>query len=573
MKRTSTHRLGLALLLAASCGAAFGQADPASKPAAPKKAAPSPEAERYNKVVSDFNTATRTFSDAKSSNNPDLLKTANGEIAANITELQALAQTPTYRNDPTVHNLIGYLYLTQDQPAKAIPELQTTASELQAAIPGLQAAAQARPQDRDAQNSLTTAQNNLLDVRNNLGNALQQTQHYDEAAVQYRAVLDDLKPGTSGSDATVPDAGRVKFNLATVLGQAGKTDEALALFGELAASPNAEAPTLKNYGFFLAKAGRNAEAADALRKAAEKDPKDAPTWLSAGELYAKIQRYDDAIATLTRAVGPDVSPALDAAGQYDAYFALGEANAAKSNTNEAIRDFDTAAGLEPQNAVPVYNKGVLQEQAGLKPDAEASYRSALAKDPGSVQIQTALGLVLADEGSAAESATLLAQAAPKLTQDAKAAAIYARLGDDYAKQKDYANADQARRQALALNPDDADTHLALADSLMARRQYVAALAEYDAAAKLRPNVAAIQDQRGVAYKNLKQYPKALRAFQQALALDPGNAQVQNNIGVLYELLGKRASAIVAYKKALALDPNLEIARRNLSRFAHKTASY
>lgn len=538
MNYSQANRLGLMLLLAASCSAAFGQAAPNPKPAA-KRAVPNPAVDRYNKVVNDFNKATQDFNSAKNANNPDLLKTANAEVAANITDLEALARTPEYRNDPTVHNLIGYLYLTQSNPTGAIPELQTTV--------------RLKPDN--------------LDARNNLGNALQQMQRYDEAAEQYRYVLDHftLTPGL--------DPARIKFNLATVLGQAGKTDEALALFGELAAAPSPDAATLKNYGFFLAKAGRNGEAADTLRKAADQDPRDAAVWLSAGELYTKAQRYDDAIATLTKAVGPDVSPGLDVAGRYDAYFALGEANAAKSNTNEAIKDFDTAAGLQPQNAVPVYNRGVLQEQAGLKSDAETSFRSALAKDPGSVQIQTALGLLLADEGNAAESATLLAQAAPKLTQDAKAAPIYARLGDQYAKQKDYAKADQARRQALALNPDDADVRLALAASDMDRRQYVAALAEYDAAAKLRPTDPAIQSGRGVAYKNLKQYPKALRAFQQALTLDPSNAQVQNNIGVLYELLGNRASAIIAYKKALALNPSLETARRNLNRFAHKQASY
>jgi len=538
MKRPSTNRLGLVLLLVGTCSAAFGQASPSSRPASSKKTVPNPAVEHYNTVVNNFNTATRDFNNAKNTNNSDSLKKANAEIVANIAELGALAKTPEYGNDPTVHNLIGYLYLTQNDPALAIPELQTTV--------------RLKPDN--------------LDARNNLGNALLQQMRYDEAAEQYRYVLDHFTP-TPG---LIPD--RIKFNLATVLGQAGKTDEALALFGELAAAPKPDATTLKNYGFFLAKAGRSEEAADALRKAAESDPKDAATWLSAGELYAKVRRYDDAIATLTKAVGPDVSPSLGATGQYDAYFALGEANAAKTNTNEAIKDFDMAAGLQPQNAVPVYNKGVLQEQAGLKPDAEASYRSAFAKDPGSVQIQTALGLLLADEGNAAEAATLLAQAAPKLTQDAKAAPIYARLGDQYAKQKDYANADQARRQALALNPDDADVRLALADSYMTRRQYVAALAQYDAAAKLRPTDPAIQNGRGVAYKDLKQYPKALRAFQQALTLGPANAQVQNNIGVLYELLGNRASAIVAYKKALALNPNLEIARRNLSRFAHKPAS-
>jgi len=538
MKQTPISRLALALLLTASCGAVFGQA-PGAKPAASKKAAPNPALDRYNNAVNHFNRATQDFNAAKNAGNADLLKRADAEVAASTTELEGLAQTPDYANDPTIHNLIGYLYLTQDNSASAIPQLQTTV--------------RLKPDN--------------LDARNNLGNALRQQQRYDESAEQYRFVLDHLKPGTTGLNAA-----RIKFNLATVLGQAGKTDEALALFGELAAS-NPDAATYKNYGFFLQKAGRSAEAADALRKAAEQDPKDAAAWLNAGELYAKGQRYDDAIAALTKAVGPDVDPKLDVVGQYDAYFALGAANAAKSNTNEAIKDFDTAAGLQPQNAVPVYNKGVLQEQAGLKSDAEASYRSALAKDPASVQIQTALGLLLADEGNAAESATLLAQAAPNLTQNAKSALIYARLGDQYAKQKDFAKADQARRQALALNPEDADTRLALADSNMTRRQYVAALAQYDAAAKLRPNDPAIQNQRGVAYKNLKQYPKALQAFKQALALDPSNAQVQNNIGVLYELLGNKAQAVTAYKKALALNPSLEVARRNLSRFARKQDSY
>jgi tetratricopeptide (TPR) repeat protein len=538
MKQTPISRLALALLLTASCGAAFGQA-PGAKPAASKKAAPNPALDRYNNAVNHFNRATQDFNAAKNAGNADLLKRADAEVAASATELEGLAQTPDYANDPTIHNLIGYLYLTQDNSASAIPQLQTTV--------------RLKPDN--------------LDARNNLGNALRQQQRYDESAEQYRFVLDHLKPGTTGLNAA-----RIKFNLATVLGQAGKTDEALALFGELAAS-NPDAATYKNYGFFLQKAGRSAEAADALRKAAEQDPKDAAAWLNAGELYAKGQRYDDAIATLTKAVGPDVDPKLDVVGQYDAYFALGAANAAKSNTNEAIKDFDTAAGLQPQNAVPVYNKGVLQEQAGLKSDAEASYRSALAKDPASVQIQTALGLLLADEGNAAESATLLAQAAPNLTQNAKSALIYARLGDQYAKQKDFAKADQARRQALALNPEDADTRLALADSNMTRRQYVAALAQYDAAAKLRPSDPAIQNGRGLAYKNLKQYPRALQAFQRALALDPSNAQVQNNVGVLYELLGNKAQAVTAYKKALALNPSLEIARRNLSRFARKQDSY
>ena len=167
----------------------------------------------------------------------------------------------------------GYLFLTQSNPTAAIPELQTT---------------------------VQLAPNNL-DARNNLGNALRQTSQYDASAVQYQYVLDH--PAAGG-----PDPARVKFNLATVLGQAGRTDESLALFSQLTTGGSTDANVYKNYGFFLQKAGRTADAAAALQKSASLNPKDASASLSAGELFAKAGQYDDAIASLNQAVGPGARP-------------------------------------------------------------------------------------------------------------------------------------------------------------------------------------------------------------------------------------------------------------------------
>ncbi len=501
----------LAVLFAAGLPLAAAPAKPADQTAAPNTA-------QYNQAINDFNAATGGKDPAKTQ--------------TTISELKALALTPQYKSDPTVHNLLGYLYLTQANPTAAIPELQTT---------------------------VTLAPNNL-DARNNLGNALRQTNQYDAAAAQYQYILDH--PAAGG-----PAPAAVKLNLATVLGQAGRLDESLALFSQLTASGTTDPSVYKNYGFFLQKAGRSADAAAALQKAASLNPKDASASLSAGELFAKSGQYDSAITCLTQAVGPGVSPKLDPAAEYDAYFALGESYAAKSDGADAIKEFDTASQLQPQNAAPLYNKGVLQQQAGQSADAEASYRTALAKDPNNPQTQTALGILLADRGNTAEAITLLSSGASKLPQTASAAPYYSRLGDLYAKQNDYSDANQARLQALSLSPDDADTRVALADSDMTQHQYVSALTQYDLAAQARPNDAAIQNQRGVAYKNLRQYPRALAAFKQAAALSPTNAQVQNNIGVIYELLGKRPLAIAAYKKALSLNPQLAEARQNLGRFS------
>ncbi len=522
----------LLMLASGSAAAPVQAADPAKSPA---NAAP--RLDPYNTALSNFNKATQARGAAI---DPASREAADTLIDANIQELQTVAASPALQADKekqaTLHNLVGYLYLSQQQPEQAIPELQQTV----ALNPG------------------------NLEAHNNLGNALRQTGRFEEAATQYGYVLDHRTP-----DSTTPDPTRVKFNQATALGQAGKTEEALALFAQLTANGAGDAATYKNYGFFLQKDGRGPEAAAALHHSAVLNPKDGSAWLGAGELYQRAGQNDEAIDSLTHALAPTVSPAQDVASQYDAHFTLGEAYAAKNDTNEAITQFDTAAALQPNNATPVYNKGVMQEQAGLKNEAIASYREALVRDSSNLPAQTALGLLLADLGQNEEAATVLTQASSRLPQDAQAAPVYARLGDVRAAQKNYAGANDARREALVLNPADVQTRLAWADSLMMQKQYVSALTQYTAAASARPDDAGIQNQRGVAYQKLKQYPKALVAFKKAAALNPQSAQAQNNIGVIYENLNQRPQAIAAYKRALMLDSNLVVARDNLKRFAPK----
>ncbi len=302
-------------------------------------------------------------------------------------------------------------------------------------------------------------------ARNNLALALSESNppRYDEAAAQYKAILDSLAllppPSSPNPTNTILESTRIKFSLATTLGQAGRLDEALTQFGELddTLSPtlsslqgddkNFAANVYKNYGYLAMKANQSPKAADAMSKAATLNPKAADVWLESGELYAQQGSQDEAIAALTNAVGPGVDPPLDTARAYDAHFALAQAHNAKGETNEAINEFDLAAHLQPQNAVPLYNKAVLQQQMQLNADAAASYRSALALDPGDLQTQTALGLLLADQGNNAEAASLLSQAAPRLPQEqpadrVKAAVVYARLADVQAKQKKYADANE-----------------------------------------------------------------------------------------------------------------------------------
>ena len=524
---------------------------------------------QYDAAVKSFGAATESYRAAKASGDAAALTTADAAMTQSASAIQALLQKPRYQNaeGETLQSMLGYESLLRGDAAQAIPALE--------------AAVRLNPNDMDA--------------RYNLGNELQEVQppRYAEAADQYRAVL-ALLEGTAGATANAGPAPHraltvngVKFSLATALGQAGQTDEALKTFKEISdPSQNPSAAVLKNYGFFLVQGGNDLEAAQALDQAAQVDPKDAVTWLNAGALYAKLGKNEQAITDLNNAVGPSVAPPLNATSAYAAHFALGQAYAA-GDPNRAILEFKAASQLQPDVPKASYNEGILEQQRGLNADAEASFRAANAaadkldaKDPAAVktqaQIEAALGMLLADEGRAAdlpEAASLLSQAVAKMPQDAQAAPIYARLGDVYAKQNDHDKANDARVQALALNPADANTRLALADSYVAQKQYVLALAQYDQAARDIPNdsahrtsQASIQNQRGVIYENLRQYKKAQEAFKQALVLNPYLAPAQNNLGVTYELLNKNsAAALAAYRRAHKLDSGLPEAGFNLNR--------
>ena len=526
--------------------------------------------DQYDAAIKGFGAATESYRTAKVGSDTAALVTADAAMTQSAAAIQALLQKPRYQNSEgeTLQSMLGYQSLLRGDATHAVSSLET--------------AVRLNPND--------------IDARYNLGNEFQEVQppRYAEAADQYRAVLALLEnpSGAGPKTGLAPHrnltANGVKFNLATALGQAGQMDEALKTFKEIAdPSQNPSAAVLKNYGFFLDKAGNELEAAQALDQAAQADPKDAVTWLNAGTLYAKLGKNDQATTDLNNAIGPNVAPPLSAANAYSAHFALGQAYAT-GDPNRAITEFKAASQLQPDLPKPLYNEGVLEQQRNLNADAEASFRAANAladkldatKDPNAVQTQAqaeaALGLLLAKEGRTAdlaEAASLLSQAAAKIPQDVKAAPIYARLGDVYAKQNDTDKAEQARVQALALDPADANTRLALADSYVAQKQYVLALAQYDQASRDIPNdsahrtsQAAIQNQRGVIYENLRQYKKAQEAFQQALVLNPYLAPAQNNLGVTYELLNKNsAAARVAYRKAHKLDSGLPEAGFNLNR--------
>jgi Tfp pilus assembly protein PilF len=117
--------------------------------------------------------------------------------------------------------------------------------------------------------------------------------------------------------------------------------------------------------------------------------------------------------------------------------------------------------------------------------------------------------------------------------------------------------------ALAVTPDNYRAHVGLADALMDQGRPADAVAEYQAAARLVPRAAAVQNSLGLALTVAGRLDDAAAAYAAAVALDPGFADAHDNLGAMLARLGRPDEAITHYRAAIRIDPSLALAHNNL----------
>ncbi len=161
-----------------------------------------------------------------------------------------------------------------------------------------------------------------------------------------------------------------------------------------------------------------------------------------------------------------------------------------------------------------------------------------------------------------EVAALAARAAPLARRTARAArAREGELGaeDWFAlgfelEAADPAEARDAYRRTLELDPHHADAHLNLGRILHELGQVAAAEQHYRKALALRPEDATALFNLGVALEDDGRVAEALAVYQRAVAADPDFADAYFNLAGVYEKLGQKAAALrqlKAYRKLVA----------------------
>jgi type IV pilus biogenesis/stability protein PilW len=113
--------------------------------------------------------------------------------------------------------------------------------------------------------------------------------------------------------------------------------------------------------------------------------------------------------------------------------------------------------------------------------------------------------------------------------------------------------------------DDPAVHIERGLTYLSQGQFEWAIAEYDKAIELDPNLAEAYVRRAFVYKVLGQYEQAMADYDKAIELSPNNAMFYNDRGFAYAEQEQYESAIRDYNKAIELSPdhpNIDYAYNN-----------
>jgi len=146
-----------------------------------------------------------------------------------------------------------------------------------------------------------------------------------------------------------------------------------------------------------------------------------------------------------------------------------------------------------------------------------------------------------------------------LGPDAMAASEQVGRGIEAFEKEDLADAERAYREAIRLDPKNAEGYTGLGAVLAQRGKDKEAVAAFEAAIERAPESSRAYSGLAVARIGLGDIQGAREAFETAVSLDPESAEARFGLGMLYLTVGEKARALDQIR---ALEPlNADLARQ------------
>lgn len=311
-----------------------------------------------------------------------------------------------------------------------------------------------------------------------------------------------------------------------------------------------------------------AKAIQHLLRIVAADHRDRQARLELATMYLKAGRYQDA---------RDEFSSLIEAGDEDSLAQAAEARLGLTlfylnKYRESAARLDSCLERYPHSSEAACYRG--QVEAAINPGSPlilSSFRRALSLNPGYVEAlyQRARYYMNKADATTEDYHKARADLLAVLDSEPLHAKAHSRLGMVYYYLGQYDAAKSSYRTALALNPNDYNTHYNLGETYyMGLDDPVKALVQYKKALAIDTTHARANFRVGLICLANDATNEAVLHLRRAVRRDQGNIRYRLQLGVAYEREGMTKQARSTYRSILELDPLHEVARQKLKLMQH-----
>jgi tetratricopeptide (TPR) repeat protein len=320
--------------------------------------------------------------------------------------------------------------------------------------------------------------------------------------------------------------------------------------------------------------GRFDAAVQAFTQAIAADPKDYYAHFNLALAYTYLKRDAEGVAEYRKAL--ELKPGL-----YEAELNAGMVLVRDKQPSDALPLLEAAAGQKPAEFQPRFNLAQAQLDTGAPEKAEASFRRALELDPKCADCELGIGRALARQDKLADAAPHYRQAAAmdprhgnallelaglydQNNQATEATAIYRefpenaaaqeRLGQLLLETKQYADGVARLQAAFAKDPSAANRSL-LAQAYVLNRQPDLALPLLEQSVKADPANFDLRTAYARALRDLRRFPEAVAQFEEAAKLRPNDAMTWSEMAAARYLTGDVQQTLADLDRARDLGEN------------------
>lgn len=340
----------------------------------------------------------------------------------------------------------------------------------------------------------------------------------------------------------------------------GRAAEALPLLEEAARKDPGSAAIHFQLGYALSLLGQDGRAIEAFRRVLELDPALRPAKLNLAHLLIRTGRPAEARPLLEQCLEQDPEDAKAA-------FLLGRALAETGQWRAAAEAFEKAARRDPADEEVGMALAHAWERAGERARAAEVY----ARFPDHPAALERLGVLELEEGRYEASIRHLEAA----RQKSPTPAVLFALATAYLRNRQPDQAAAAAAALAAAEPGNAEVRLFYGRILRDQRKFAEAAAQFEAAARLRPDSGEAWNELAASLMLLKRYGDALQALERARQINGDTPAYDYFRATMLDAMNQPKAALESYRKFLAAShgahPDEEFKARQRVKILEKAA--